>query len=161
MISAEDLEQPIIRGKTLSARNEGDMMTVIDAGEYGLLVTDEPVAHGGTGRGPSPLQTVLGALCGCESVTFNRTATDFEFDYDGIDFEAAFTIDVRGRLGVRGVRQHFQTIRLQATVYTSESQDRLRQVVAETEARCPVFNLIQDAGVKLEVLWLQKPHRDD
>ena len=161
VISAEDLEQPIIRGKTLSARNDGDMMTVVDAGEYGLLVTDEPVAHGGTGEGPSPLQTVLGALCGCESVTFNRTAADFEFDYDGIDFEAAFTIDVRGRLGVRGVRQHFQTIKLQATVYTSESQDRLREVVAETEARCPVFNLVQDAGVNLEVLWVQKTHRDD
>jgi len=161
VVSAEDVKQPIVRRKKLSARNDGTMMTVIDTGEFGLLVTDEPVPHGGTGEGPSPLQTVLGALCGCESVTFNRTAAEFDFVYEGIDFEAEFTIDIRGRLGVRGVRQHFQTIRLQATVYTAESQDRLREVVAETEARCPVFNLVQDAGVKLEVLWVQKPHRDD
>ncbi|NNC41345.1 MAG: OsmC family protein [Acidimicrobiia bacterium] len=135
------------------------MMTVIDTGEFGLMVTDEPVPHGGTGEGPSPLQAILGALCGCESVTFNRTAAEMDFQYDGIDFEAEFTIDIRGRLGVRGVTQHFQTIRVQATLYTSESEERIRAVVAETEARCPVFNLVSDAGVKLEVLWVHQPSR--
>ena len=29
-------------------------------------------------------------------------------------------------------------------------------VVAESEARCPVFNLINDAGVKLEVNWVRR-----
>jgi uncharacterized OsmC-like protein len=55
------------------------MLTVLDAGEHGSFATDEPVEHGGTGEGPSPLQTVLGALCGCESVTFNRTAAERGF----------------------------------------------------------------------------------
>ncbi len=83
VISAEDLKEPIIRRKRLTAHNHGDMMTVIDTGEFGVLVTDEPVAHGGTGEGPSPLQTVLGALCGCEAVTFNRTAAEMDFAYEG------------------------------------------------------------------------------
>ncbi len=156
VISAEDLKEPIIRRKRLTAHNHGDMMTVIDTGEFGVLVTDEPVAHGGTGEGPSPLQTVLGALCGCESVTFHRTAAEMDFAYRGIEFEAEYTIDIRGRMGVRGVRQHFQTIRVQATVTTSESEERLREVVAETEARCPVYNLVSDAGVNLEMVWVRK-----
>lgn len=151
-----DMSGPIIRRKTLSARNHGTMMTDIDFGEYGVFVTDEPIAHGGSGEGPSPLQTVLGALCGCESVTFHRTANEMGFDYSGIDFDAAFTIDVRGRLGQRGVRQHFQTVKVQAVVTTTESVERLREVVEETEARCPVFNLIRDAGVNLEVSWIRR-----
>lgn len=157
IVSADDMREPIIRRKSLSASNDGSMMAVLDFGEYGDFVTDEPIAHGGTGEGPSPLQTVLGALCGCESVTFNRTSKDMGFSYEGIDFEAAFTIDIRGRLGMREVRPHFQTVKLQATVRTNESEEHLAQVVEETERRCPVFNLLVDAGVTLEVLWVRQP----
>ena len=161
VVSAADLEKPLVRRKKLSARNDGTMMTVIDTGEFGIMVTDEPVQHGGTGEGPSPLQSVLGALCGCEAVTFNRTAAELKFKYDGIDFEGEFTIDIRGRLGVRGVTQHFQTVRVQATVYTTESEELLREVIFETEARCPVYNLISDAGVKLEMLWVYQTSREE
>ncbi len=80
-----------------------------------------------------------------------------DFDYVSIDFEAEYSIDIRGRMGVRGVRQHFQTVRVEATVVTDESEERLREVVEETEARCPVFNLIKDAGVKLQVRWIRQP----
>ncbi len=148
-----DTSQPIIRRKQLSAVNHAGMLTEIDFGEYGYFATDEPVGHGGTGEGPSPLQAVLGALCGCESVTFNRTAAEMDFAYEKIEFEAEFTIDIRGRLGVREVRPHFQTIRVEAVVTTEESEERLREVVEETETRCPVFNLVQDAGVKTEMRW--------
>ena len=152
----EDMPDPIVRRKTVSVSNDGSMMAVHDYGEYGHGVTDEPIAHGGTGEGPSPLQAVLGALCGCEAVTFHRTSNDVDFSYDGIEFEAEFTIDIRGRMGVREVRPHFQTIRVQATVVTDESPERLAAVVEETEARCPVYNLVKDAGVNVEMLWVAK-----
>lgn len=151
-----DVTQPIIRRKQLTAVNHASMMTEIDFGEYGDFATDEPVAHGGTGEGPSPLQTVLGALCGCESVTFNRTAAEMGFSYEKIEFEAEYTIDIRGRMGVRGVVPHFQTIRVEAIVTTSESEKRLAEVVEETETRCPVFNLVSDAGVKTEMRWIRR-----
>lgn len=151
-----DLSEPIVRRKKISVSNDGSMLAVHDYGEYGTFMTDEPVAHGGTGEGPSPLQAVLGALCGCESVTFHRTAREMGFEYEGITFDAEFTIDIRGRMGMRGVRQHFQTVRVQATVITDETPERLSEVVAETEARCPVYNLISDAGVNLEVQWVRR-----
>jgi len=153
----EEMTEPIIRRKALAARNEGGMMTVIDTGEYGLLVTDEPEAHGGSGEGPSPLQTVVAALCGCESVTFNRTAAELGFAYRGIEFEAEFTIDIRGRMGHPEVRPHFQTVRLQAIIDTDEPEGRLAALVEETERRCPVFNLLRDAGVRLEMHWIRAP----
>lgn len=157
VISAEDMREPIIRGKTVSVSNDGSMMAIYDFGEYGHFATDEPVAHGGTGEGPSPLQTVLGALCGCESVTFHRTSKEMDFAYEGIEFEAAFTIDIRGRMGMREVRPHFQTVKVQATVRTDESEERLAEVVEETEKRCPVFNLLVDADVNVEMLWIRQP----
>jgi uncharacterized OsmC-like protein len=152
-----DLDRPVVRRRSVSVRNAATMRSEVDCGECGTFVTDEPVAHGGTGEGPSPLQAVLGALCGCESVTFNRTADEYGVAYDGIEFDAAFTIDIRGRKGDRSVRPHFQTVKVQATVTTDETEDRLRQVVEEAEARCPVLNLVQDAGVDVEMVWVRRP----
>jgi uncharacterized OsmC-like protein len=144
-----------IRRKALSAHNAAAMRTVVDCGEYGQLTFDEPAAHGGTGQGPSPLQAVLAALCGCEAVTFRRTATEMGLDYDSLDFDARFTIDIRGRLGDRSVRPHFQTVGVRAVVTTDESAKALAAVIAETEARCPVMNLLIDAKVDLRIEWLR------
>lgn len=47
-------------------------------------------------------------------------------------------------------------MRVQAVVDTDESEERLREVVEETEARCPVFNLLKDADVRLEMHWLRR-----
>ena len=79
------------------------------------------------------------------------------FAYEGIEFEAEFTIDIRGRLGQRGVRQHFETVRVEAIVATNESEERFAAVIEETEARCPVFNLLNDAGVNMKVRWVRQP----
>ncbi|MCH7844387.1 MAG: OsmC family protein [Acidobacteria bacterium] len=157
VVGANDMLEPIIRKKTVAVSNDGSMMAIHDYGEFGTTVTDEPIAHGGSSEGPSPLQAVLGALCGCESVTFNRTASEMDFAYDGIEFEAEFTIDIRGRMGQRGVRQHFQTVRVEAIVTTDENEERFTEVVEETEARCPVFNLLTDAGVNMKVRWVRQP----
>ena len=145
-----------LRRKTLTAENPATMRTVIDYSEYGVSVLDEPVNHGGSGDGPSPLQAILGALCGCESVTFRRTATDMDLNYESIRFDAAFTIDIRGRLGDRTVRPHFQTVRVRAIVATDSSLEALAAVIAETEARCPVMNLLLDAKVDLEMSWVRE-----
>lgn len=51
----------------------------------------------------------------------------------------------------------FQVVRVEATVETDESEEALASIVEETERRCPVFNLIRDAGVRLEVRWVRKP----
>ena len=155
IVDERDVSKPIVRRKKVSAVSRPGYQSQLDFGEYGTLVCDESVAGGGEGAGPSPLQVVLGALCACERVTFERTSRDLGFAYERLEFEAAYTIDIRGRMGVKDVRPHFQTVRLQATVVTEETAERLGEVVRETEARCPVYNLISDAGVKLETLWVR------
>jgi putative redox protein len=151
------IEEPtgeFIRRRQVSGSTPATMRTVLDYAEAGVQVTDEPAAAGGGGSGPTPLQSVLGALCGCEAVTFRRTATERGFGYERIDFEAAGTIDIRGRSGDRSVRPHFQTVRLAATVRTMQSQEELDDLVEEVHARCPVMNLMKDAGVRLDIRWV-------
>lgn len=161
VVDSADSDQPIIRRKSVAVRSDGGLRAEIDAGKFGSFVTDEPVEHGGTGEGPSPLQAVLGALCGCETVTFGRTAREMEFAYSGIDFEGEFTIDIRGRLGNTEVRPHFQTVRVRAVVATGEPEERLTAVVEETERRCPVYNLLRDAGVRVEMVWVRGTGADE
>ena len=155
VVDKPDFLKPIIRRKVLSARNDGTLATRVDFGGAGQLTFDEPSAHGGTDLGPTPLTGVLASLCGCEAVTFGRTAREMEFSYEGLDFDAAFTIDIRGRSGMRGVVPHFQTVKVEVRVRTAESEASLAEVVEETEARCPVYNLIKDAGVRIEMIWIR------
>lgn len=135
-----------LRRRTLTARSDATMRTVADTGETGLVILDEPAAHGGTASGPTPLQTVVAALCGCTEVTFRRTATEYGLEYQAIDFESAFTIDIRGRMGDRSVRPHFRTVNVRAVVTSGEPIDKITSVVAETEARCPVRSPLSSSG---------------
>ncbi len=155
VVDEKDFTKPIIRKKSVSASNNGSLATVVHFGEQGSFIFDEPAAHGGGDQGPTPLTGVLAALCACESVTFSRTAKEMDFNYRGIEYKAAFTIDIRGRLGVRGVVPHFQTVKVEARVSTEETEVRLNEVVEETEARCPVLNLIKDAGVRVDIVWVR------
>ena len=50
---------------------------------------------------------------------------------------------------------HFQSVKVEARVSTRESEERLKKVVEETEARCPVFNLIKDANVRIDMVWIR------
>ncbi len=155
VVDREGRSKPVIRRKALPASDDGSLATVVRFGGAGELTFDEPAAHGGSDKGPTPLAGVLASLCGCEAVTFGRTASEMGFECEGIEFEAAFTIDIRGRSGMRGGVPHFQTVKVEACVRTRESEARLKDVVEETEARCPAFNLIKDAGVRIGMVWIR------
>jgi uncharacterized OsmC-like protein len=143
--------------KTLTAHNDEGVRTVATTRSGLTLATDEPVSNGGTGSAPTPLETVVAALCGCSAVTFARAAGEVDLDYAGIDFAASFTVDLRGLLGQADVRPHFQTVDVEARVHTLEPAERLQQVVEVTERRCPVRNLLVDAGVTLHLTWTAVP----
>ncbi len=114
------------------------------------VVTDEKT---GTNIGPSPLETVLCALTGCEGVIINRCAKAMGFKYSGVDFECDGWVDARGSRGVRGVRPHFQKVALRVLIETDETDERIAKLRKNVEIRCPVMNLLRDAGVELDVTW--------
>ena len=118
------------------------------------VVTDEA---DGQDSGPTPLETTLAALVGCEGVIINRVAEAMGFDYARVDIAADGEVDKRGSRGVRGVRPHFNWVSLDIRIASDEGPDRLRQLQRNVEARCPVMNLMRDAGVEVRAKWVLTP----
>jgi len=148
---------PVPHWRVLTASNDSGMQTVTRTSGGLGMVTDEPAARGGTGTALTPLETVIGALCGDTGVTFARAAREVGFGYDGIDFEAAFTVAPGGQDGEPGVRSFFETVRVQARVRATQPEASLADVARIAERCCPVRNLLADAGVAVEMTWTAVP----
>jgi uncharacterized OsmC-like protein len=117
------------------------------------LVLDEPVDEGGTDSGANPMEYVLAGLAGCASVMLRVIAQEQGLEYDSATFDIRGTLDLRGLEGVPGVCRHFETITGTVRVGTPDA-DRLKSVADAIENRCPVFNLLKDAGVDIKVDWV-------
>ena len=117
-------------------------------------ITDE--ANGGD-TGPTPLETVLIGLVGCEGVIINRVAEAMGFRYSRVDISCDGEVDQRGSRGVAGVRPHFNWVSLDIRITSPEPVDRLLKLRRNVEARCPVMNLIRDANVEVRAKWRLTP----
>lgn len=113
-------------------------------------ITDEA---DGTDEGPTPLETVLVGLVGCEGVIINRVAEAMGFSYSCVEVSADGEVDKRGSRGVKGVRPYFNWIDLRIRIISNEPLDRLHTLQKNVEYRCPVMNLMRDAGVEVRAKW--------
>jgi uncharacterized OsmC-like protein len=143
--------------RTVAGRNDAGTRTEIRVRDFDIVATDEPSSLGGTNTAPSPLETVLTALVGCDGVIINGVAKAMRFAYSSVDFECTGQIDVRGPKGVPGVRPYFETVTLIITLHTDEPEARIEKLKFNVEHRCPVMNLLKDAGVALDVTWKTAP----
>jgi len=155
-----DPETKKIGVRHVKATNAAGTRTKIQVRDFAPVFTDEPASLGGTNTAPSPLETVLVALVGCDGVIINGVATAMGFSYTGVDFACESQIDVRGPKGVPGVRPYFESGRLEITVYSDEEDARFRQLCRNVEFRCPVMNLLAAAQVDMTVVWTQRPAGD-
>jgi uncharacterized OsmC-like protein len=144
----------------VKATNAAGTRTKIQVRDFDAVYTDEPASLGGTNSAPSPLETVLVALVGCDGVIINGVATAMKFAYAGVDFACESQIDVRGPKGVPGIRPYFETAKLDIIVYTDETDDRFQKLRKNVEFRCPVMNLLNAAQVGMEVQWIQRAASD-
>ena len=141
----------------VKASNAAGTRTKIQVRDFAPTYTDEPSSLGGSNTAPSPLETVLIALVGCDGVIINGVAQAMSFSYTGVDFAAESQIDVRGPKGVKGIRPYFESGKLDITVYSDESTQRFEQLCRNVEFRCPVMNLLKAAEVDMLVRWQQQP----
>jgi uncharacterized OsmC-like protein len=141
----------------VKATNSSGTRTKIQVRDFSPVYTDEPDTLGGTNTAPSPLETALVALVGCDGVIIHGVANAMKFDYAGVDLRCESQIDVRGPKGVPGIRPYFETLTLEIVVYTDETQERLEKLAKNVEFRCPVMNLFVAAEVKMDVSWTRRP----
>lgn len=139
--------------RKVSARNEATARSVMTVRGH-EVVTDEP-NDGDTG--PTPLETTLSALLGCEGVIIYRCAGAMRFQYSAVEMEAEGEVDQRGSRGVRGVRPYFNWVKMTIRIYSNESPERLEKLRRNVEYRCPVMNLFRSADVDVEAVWEMEP----
>ena len=155
-----DPETRKIAIRHVKATNAAGTRTKVQVRDFDAVYTDEPASLGGTNSAPSPLETVLVALVGCDGVIINGVATAMKFAYTGVDFACESQIDVRGPKGVPGVRPYFESAKLDIIVYSDETDARFQQLRKNVEFRCPVMNLLNAAQVVMDVSWIQRPAED-
>lgn len=144
----------------VKATNAAGTRSRVQVRDFDPVYTDEPDSLGGTNSAPSPLETVLVALVGCDGVIINGVANAMRFEYTGVDLSCESQIDVRGPKGVPGVRPYFEEATLDITLYSDESPKRFAQLCKNVEFRCPVMNLFTAASVAMTVNWVQRPAGD-
>jgi uncharacterized OsmC-like protein len=120
-------------------------------------IIDEPEHKGSTDLGPTPLESLLGSLVGCESVVLKLVADAIGFKFSDLNITCEGTADMRGARGVKGVRPYFSAVSMTIEITTSESGKRLETLRQNVEQRCPVMNLFESADVDMKVTWTAKP----
>lgn len=76
--------------------------------------------------------------------------------YQELEFKTSGDLDPRGFQGVEGIQTYFDTVAIKIIISTDESDEVLQELQEKVEQRCPLFNLLVDAGVKVNSKWERK-----
>ncbi|WP_342514670.1 OsmC family protein [Sporosarcina sp. FSL K6-1522] len=144
----------LLKVKTTGVWKEG-VKTEIAVRHFAPFVVDEPKSLGGTDEGPNPVEFVLAGLSSCTSVMIAIIAKELQFSYEGVEFANEGSLDLQGLMGVEGVSPHFQSVDFDVIIKTEENEARIQQLKEKVEKRCPVMNLLVDAGVPVVSNWIR------
>lgn len=134
---------------------KGGVQTEISIREFEPFVVDEPKNLGGKDEGPNPVEFVLAGLSSCTSVMIAIIAKEQNFSYSAAEFKNTGALDLRGLMGVEGISAHFQSVEFDVILTTNETEVRILQLKELVEKRCPVMNLLVDAGVPVTSNWIK------
>ena len=144
--------EPEIASIAVSGAWQAGTHTRVQAREFTLDV-DEPPALGGSDVGANPIEYVLAGLSGCLGVVVQVVAAELGLSVTGFESHARGDLDLRGFRGTADVSPHFQTVDLQVHLTTTATPAEVDELRRQVTARCPVLNLITDAGVQVRETW--------
>ncbi len=145
----------LIHPSVQTRQRDGTLVSVATRSHRWII--DEPEKKGGTDLGPTPLESLLGSLAGCESVVLRLVAEAIGFAYSDLNISCEGTADMRGARGVKGVRPYFTAVKMVIEITTDEPPNRLELLRRNVEQRCPVMNLFESADVEMDVTWRARP----
>lgn len=118
------------------------------------FVIDEPPYRHGTDVGPTPLETLLGALVGCTNVIACRIASEMNIKFKIDKIEVIGYLDHRGIDRVVDVPVPFPSIELHVKATTSGSEDDIARLREDMNMRCPMSVILRQAGSKILENWV-------
>ena len=114
---------------------------------------DEPVHHGGTNLGPSPVETAVSALSSCVSIIIRVIAKKHGFDVSSIETSAETVMDLRGILFMEETDTPFVAIKLVIDLEAELTDQQLARMQEDVRSFCPLYRLFSQAGTEIEESW--------
>ena len=113
------------------------------------IVVDQPVAAGGAGAGPTPLEYLFVSLAGCIGSVGRIVAMQKRIALTGMTITVEGDLNVDGLLGKKTDDPvGFQEIRVTVDVEAEMSAEEKAAFIHEVDARCPVsWNLLNASSV--------------
>ncbi|KAI9013524.1 OsmC/Ohr family [Hyaloraphidium curvatum] len=128
--------------------------------------TDLPKLMGGKDNAPQPVELLLAALVGCESATAAFVARHMRptFPLSHLEFDYSAERDERGAVSLPLIAEppcvsHLQNLKGTVVVHlkpgsSDEPQERVEELRAHVEKRCPVASMVRAAGCRVDVEWV-------
>lgn len=93
---------------------------------------DEPEDHGGTGRGPTPVEALLAGLLGCMTISFKAAARRRNVPVDRVDGHVK-----------ANERRHLSQVSLELEVWTQAEESEVRGLLEAAERGCFVSGVLK------------------
>jgi putative redox protein len=129
----------------------GDQLQEAKMRDY-ALVCDEPSSLGGTDKGPNPLEFFMSAVGFCENVTLARFAALRGLEFESLETSVRGHWDRRGQGEWEGIEPAFKDFVVETRIASSDSIDKIREVVRTTHVRCPMHASILKIGPVVDKL---------
>ena len=151
----QEISDPMMGKGTVRADSKlvGDQLQEARMRDF-TLVCDEPSSLGGTDRGPNPLEFFMSAIGFCENVTLARFATLRGIGFDSLETRVRGHWDRRGQGEWEGIEPAFEDFVVETRITSSESLDKLRDLVRTTHMRCPMHASITKIGPVVDKLFV-------
>jgi uncharacterized OsmC-like protein len=117
------------------------------------FVVDEPPYRHGTDVGPTPLETMLGALMSCTHVIAARIAHERGVALEFSSMHCLGLLDHRGIDKEADVPVPFPRIELDIAVRTDMDPATIDDFRQELEQRCPMSVILRQAGTEIVQNW--------
>ena len=127
--------------------------TVITKARGHAILGDEPLAFGGDGLGPSPVELLQAALAHCIIVTMTAEAKALGQDLPSVEVRVSYTLNLRAQGPSDPLQRQMRLTAITVTIIfdTEVSLDLLERLRFAAD-NCPVGNTLA-AGLRLEKIF--------
>jgi len=147
-------KKPIIRVE-LEGHCPTMSLTEVRVRKHSFVIDEPPYRHG-TDVGPTPLETMLGALISCTNVISRRIAHEKNIDLKISRIGCVGHLDHRGIDKEADVPIPFPKIELTIEGTTNGTEDEMAALRRELKIRCPMSVILTQAGTIIEESWSLK-----
>lgn len=130
-----------------------------------ILTTDVPIKMGGQNTAAQPVEHLLAALIGCTQATAvyvgrmmkpRLIIDNIEFDIEGYrDERGALQMPIEKLPSIPARLEHVSgVVRVQFKKNITVSAEELSLLKEQTEARCPVANMMHASGCRMDIEWI-------